>query len=318
MLYCLHAHQELIGTVRGHVESHYSKKTGKWTTPEFITDPYLRIHGMAPGLNYGQQAFEGMKAHRTPDNKITLFRPQKNAKRMAHSAEVISVPSVPEDLFLECVNVAVSLNAAYVPPHETGASMYIRPLIFGSSAQLGLNPPVEYTFCVYVLPAGVYHGVHPVDALVLEDFDRSAPHGTGHAKLGGNYAPVLKHSDKAREQGYDITLHLDSQTRSEIDEFSTSGFIGVKKNGDEISLCVPDSKCVIDSVTSDSVLELGKTFGFKIEKRSVRELLFILLVFLLIADKDQIRRAPIVLGSHGCWHCCCFGSYPIHYKEIYK
>lgn len=224
---------------------------------------------MAPGLNYGQQAFEGMKAHRTPEGKITLFRPTKNAARFAHSAEVVSIPPVPEDLFMECLNVAVSLNAAYVPPHETGASMYIRPLIFGSSAQLGLNPPVEYTFCVYVLPAGVYHGVHPVDALILEDFDRSAPHGTGHAKLGGNYAPVLRHSDKARAESYDITLHLDSQTRTEIDEFSTSGFIGVKKNGDEITLCVPDSKCVIESVTSDSAQEIGKSFGYKVEKRSV-------------------------------------------------
>jgi branched-chain amino acid aminotransferase len=225
---------------------------------------------MAPGLNYGQQAFEGMKAHRTPDNQITLFRPTKNAARMNHSAEVVSMPEIPEDLFMECLNLAVSLNAAYVPPHETGASMYIRPLMFGSSAQLGLVPPQEYTFCIYVLPAGVYHGVHPVNALILEDFDRSAPHGTGHAKLGGNYAPVLRHSDKARTEGYDITLHLDSQTRTEIDEFSTSGFIGVKKNGDEITLCVPDSRCVIESVTSDSVQEIARSFGYKVEKRSIK------------------------------------------------
>jgi branched-chain amino acid aminotransferase len=225
---------------------------------------------MAPALNYGQQAFEGMKAFRTPDDKITLFRPQKNAARLEHSAEVVSIPPVPEDFFIECVNAAVSLNASYVPPHETGASLYIRPLVFGSSPQLGLSPPEEYTFCVYVLPVGVYHGVHPVDALVLEDFDRAAPDGTGHAKLGGNYAPVMRHSDKAREHGYDITLHLDSKTRTEIDEFSTSGFIGVKKDGDNITLVVPDSKCVIASVTSDSTLEIAKSFGWKIECRPVR------------------------------------------------
>jgi branched-chain amino acid aminotransferase len=255
--------------VNGHIESHYSKKTGKWTAPQFVTDPYLRIHGMSPGLNYGQQVFEGLKAFRTPNNKINLFRPQKNGARLEHSAEVVSIPPVPQELFLECVNAAVSLNAAYVPPHETGASMYIRPLIFGSSPQLGLSPPQEYTFCVYVLPVGVYHGVHPVDALILEDFDRAAPEGTGHAKLGGNYAPVLRHSEKASGRGYNITLHLDSKTRTEIDEFSTSGFIGVKTDGENITLVVPDSKCVIASVTSDSTLEIARSFGWKVECRSV-------------------------------------------------
>lgn len=225
---------------------------------------------MSPALNYGQQAYEGMKAFRTPgDSSITIFRPTKNAARLAHSAEFISIPPVPENIFIESVHAAVSLNAEYVPPHETGAAMYIRPLIFGSSAQLGLNPPEEYTFCVYVLPVGVYHGVHPVKALILEEFDRSAPHGTGSAKVGGNYAPVLRWSDKARNEGYGITLHLDSQTRSEIDEFSTSGFIGVKKEGESITLVVPDSKNVIASVTSDSILEIGKSFGWKTEVRSV-------------------------------------------------
>lgn len=225
---------------------------------------------MAPGLNYGQQCYEGMKAFRTPgDSGITIFRPTRNAARMAHSASFISMPEIPESLFVEAVHAAVSLNAAHVPPHETGAAMYIRPLLFGSSAQLGLNPPEEYTFCVFVLPVGVYHGVHPVKALILEDFDRSAPHGTGSAKVGGNYAPVLRHSDKARNEGYNITLHLDSQTRTEIDEFSTSGFIGVLKNGEDITLVVPDSQNVIKSVTSDSCLEIAESFGWKTERRSV-------------------------------------------------
>jgi branched-chain amino acid aminotransferase len=247
-------------------------KTGIWTAPTFITDPYLRLHGMAPGLNYGQQAYEGMKAFRAPDDTINIFRPQRNAARLAHSASFISIPPVPEELFMECVHAAVSLNAAYVPPHETGAAMYIRPLIFGSSAQLGLNPPEEYTFCVYVLPVGVYHGVHPVKALILEEFDRSAPDGTGSAKVGGNYAPVLRWSERARTEGYGITLHLDSKTRTEIDEFSTSGFIGVKKDGENVTVVVPDSKNVIQSVTSDSCLEIAESLGWKIERRSVRPL----------------------------------------------
>lgn len=151
--------------------------------------------------------------------------------------------------------------------------MYIRPLLFGSSAQLGLNPPEEYTFLVYVLPVGVYHGVHPVAALILEDFDRAAPEGTGSAKIGGNYAPVLRHSEKARNEGFGITLHLDSKTRSMIDEFSTSGFIGVigdaGKDDEQVTVVVPDSKNVIKSVTSDSVCEIARDFGWKVECRPV-------------------------------------------------
>jgi len=261
-----------VREVNGHVEAHYSTKTGEWTAPKFVADPFLRLHGMAPALNYGMQCYEGMKAFRTPDDKaITIFRPKTNALRMQHSASYVSMPEIPTELFSKSVHLAVSLNAGYVPPHATGASMYIRPLLIGSSAQLGLDPPEEYTFLVYVMPTGVYHGVHPVAALILEDFDRAAPEGTGSAKIGGNYAPVLRHSGKAKKQGYGITLHLDSRTRSEIDEFSTSGFIGVHGTPDgECTIVVPDSKNVIKSVTSDSVCELARSFGWKVEQRSIQ------------------------------------------------
>ncbi|ORY11216.1 aminotransferase [Clohesyomyces aquaticus] len=260
-----------IREVAGHVESHYSVKTGKWTAPAFVEDPFLRIHGMAPGLNYGQQCYEGMKAFRGPNNTISLFRPNQNAQRMQHSASFISIPAVPEDHFLACCSLAVGMNAAYVPPHETGAAMYVRPLLFGSSAQLGLNPPEEYTFCVYVVPTGVYHGTHPVDALILEHFDRAAPEGTGSAKVGGNYAPVLRWSEKAHKDGYGITLHLDSKTRSVIDEFSTSAFIGVKKTaeGEKIKLVTSSSKNVIKSVTGDSILKIAESFGWETESREI-------------------------------------------------
>lgn len=252
------------------MESNYSVKTGVWSTPKFITDPFIRIHAMAPALNYGQQAYEGLKAFRKPDESIQIFRPQRNASRMAYSASFISIPPIPEEIFMEAVHAAVSLNAEYVPPHSTGAAMYIRPIIFGSSAQLGLNPPEEYIFLVYVLPVGVYHGTHPVKALILEDFDRAAPDGTGSAKIGGNYAPVLRHSQKAYDEGFGITLHLDSKTRSEIDEFSTSGFIGIKKSGNETIFVVPSNKNIIQSVTADSCLELAQSFGWKTEKRSIK------------------------------------------------
>lgn len=226
---------------------------------------------MAPALNYGQQAYEGLKAFRTPSGDISIFRPDRNALRMQYSAEFIAMPPVPTDMFVDAVKAAVAANAEYVPPHETGAAMYIRPQIYGSSAQLGLSPPEEYTFCVFVLPTGVYHGTHPVAALILDEFDRAAPNGTGSAKVGGNYAPVLRWSERARDMGFGITLHLDSATHSEVDEFSTSGFIGVKVDGEAVTLVVPDSKNVIDSVTSSSITDIGKSFGWAVEKRSVSQ-----------------------------------------------
>lgn len=260
-----------VREVNGHIESTFSHSSGgTWSAPRFVVSPHLSIHGMAPGLNYGVQTFEGMKAFRTANNQITVFRPDQNAKRMQHSASYISAPSVPEEVFVKCVELAVAANAEFVPPHETGAAMYIRPLLFGSCAQLGLNPCDEYTFTVFVMPTGVYHGLHAVDALILEDFDRAAPEGTGSAKLGGNYAPVLRWSDKARNAGFGITLHLDSKTRTEIDEFSTSGFLGVKKRDGKITIAVPDSKNVIKSVTSESVCQIARDIlGFTVERRSV-------------------------------------------------
>ncbi|DAA74725.1 TPA_exp: Uncharacterized protein A8136_3041 [Trichophyton benhamiae CBS 112371] len=267
-----------VREVNGHVESHFSHSgDAQWSTPRFVKSPFLQLHGMAPALNYGQQAYEGMKAFRHPpsashpNGRIVIFRPDRNAARLHHSAQFVSIPPVPKEHFVNCIVRAVSANAEFVPPNETRAAMYIRPLLLGSSAQLGLTPPDEYTFVVFVMPTGVYHGVHAVEALVLEDFDRSAPEGTGSAKLGGNYAPVLRHSDKARGQGYGITLHLDSKTRSEIDEFSTSAFIGVKKRDGQITLVFPDSKNVIDSVTAASVKEIGEhMLGYKVEKRAVK------------------------------------------------
>ncbi|KAL2107497.1 hypothetical protein VUR80DRAFT_5149 [Thermomyces stellatus] len=260
-----------VREVNGHIESHWSNKTSQWTPLKFVADPYMRIHGMSPALNYGQQAYEGLKAFRTPgDSAIQIFRPDRNASRMQHSAAVNSMPPVPEDMFVAACRAAVALNAEFVPPHETGAAMYVRPQIYGSSAQLGLNPPEEYTFCVFVVPTGVYHGVHPVRCLILDDFDRAAPKGTGHAKVGGNYAPVLRWTDGARDRGYNITLHLDSVSHDEVDEFSTSGFVGAKVEGEEVTIVVPDSKAVIDSVTSDSVQNIARSFGWKVEKRAIK------------------------------------------------
>lgn len=255
--------------VNGHVESTYSVTTGQWSEPTFIKDPYLKIHGLAPALNYGQQAYEGLKAHRAPDGNILLLRPQDHADRLVASSSYVSIPGVPQDHFLKCVKLAVARNAEWVPPHETEALLYIRPLVFGSSGHLGLTAPTEYTFVVFVQPGNTYHGVQPLPACVIEHFDRAAPRGTGGAKVGGNYAPVIKHTDAARAQGFHVTLHLDAQTRTCIEEFSTSGFIGIKKAGSSVTLVVPDSKNIVQSITSDSCLALARSFGWRVEKREI-------------------------------------------------
>lgn len=255
--------------VNGHIESHYNIQSRRWSEPEFIRDPFLKLHGLSPAINYGQQAYEGLKAFRTPADEIVLFRPSSNASRMNHSAEFISLPTVPESHFLRCVHLATALNAEFVPPPNQSAALYIRPILYGSSPNLALSPTDGYTFCVFVVPVGVYHGVQPVDCLILEEFDRAAPEGTGSAKVGGNYAPVMRWTQKAKTEGYGITLHLDSLKRAYIDEFSTSGFVGIKEEKEGFTVVVPDSKNVIKSVTSDSVCVLAQSFGWNVEYRPI-------------------------------------------------
>jgi branched-chain amino acid aminotransferase len=196
---------------------------------------------------------------------------------MRHSAELVSVQTVPEEHFLRCVQLAVGLNADLVPPHGTNAMLYIRPFVFGSGAWFQLSPTDEYIFCVFVAPTSAYHGAKPLDALILEEFDRSATRGVGGGKVGGNYAPVMRWSEKAKSEGFPITLHLDSQTQTEIEEFSTSGFIGIYTTGgignSRINVVVPDSKNIVDSVTSDSIRQLAKSLGWSVEQRAVRPLI---------------------------------------------
>ena len=213
-------------------------------------------------------------AFRGPDEQINIFRPDVHAARLSHSASYVSIPSIPTSHFLTCAKLAVARNAAFVAPHASEALLYIRPLVFGSSGHLALTAPTEFTLVIYAQPGTTYHGVQPLDALVLEEFDRAAPRGTGSAKVGGNYAPVVKWSDAARKAGYGITLHLDAATHTEIEEFSTSGFIGVSrssKEGDEekITLVVPDSQNIVQSVTSDSCVRVAESLGWKVEKRAV-------------------------------------------------
>jgi branched-chain amino acid aminotransferase len=258
-----------IRAVNCHIESTYTVQTGTWTAPTAVGKPQLSLHGLSPALNYGLQAFEGIKAYRTAGGRIAIFRPTANGARLARSTAFLAIPSIPPAHFLACVRLAVGANAAFVPPAGTGAALYIRPLVFGSSPQLSLAPPEEFTFCVYVSPTGTYHGAHAVDALVLEDFDRAAPEGSGAVKIGGNYGPVFRFSEQARADGFGITLHLDSKTRTEIDEFTTSGFLGVRVEAGKVVVVVPDSKSVIESVTAGSACEIARSCGWTVERRRV-------------------------------------------------
>lgn len=266
-------------TVNGHVESRYHASTKTWSPPQFIADPHIRVHGLCPGLNYGQQVYEGLKAFRSSGpgrhDRITVFRPDYHAARLAHSAAFVSLPAPPAALFRACVRLAVVRNAEFVPPAPTTAGfLYVRPLLFGAGPQLLLAPPDEVVFAVYVAPAGApYHGggARGLDALVCEEFDRAAPRGTGSAKVGGNYAPVWRHQARAKELGYGITLHLDSKTGGFVEEFSTSGFLGVsvEEGGRTRVLHVPRTENAIRSATSDSIVRLAQREGWTVRREEV-------------------------------------------------
>jgi branched-chain amino acid aminotransferase len=181
------------------------------------------------------------------------------------------MPEIPEELFMRCVQKAVNLNAEYCCPHDVSGSLYIRPALFGSSCQIGLDPPDEFTFVVYVQPLIAYHGRKAISAMLAEDFDRAATRGTGSAKVGGNYSPVTRWTQMAQKEGYNVLLHVDSKTQTEIEEFSTSGFIGIRNDEGKATIVLSDSKAIIDSITVDCATKLAESFGWQVEKRPVRK-----------------------------------------------
>ncbi|KID84397.1 branched-chain-amino-acid aminotransferase TOXF [Metarhizium guizhouense ARSEF 977] len=252
--------------LNGHVEARFYQSTKQWTAPTLVTDPKIAISGISPALNYGQQCYEGLKAFRTPSD-IVVFRPEFHAKRMAGSAAAVCLPPPPEELFLECIRMAVAANGEYVPPEDSQDFLYIRPVLFGSSDGLLLGPCDETIFAVYCHPAVPYHGIGGgIKGIVCEDFDRAAPKGVGCFKVGGNYSPIWRHAAKAMQMGYHITLHLDSATRTMVEEFATSAFLGHKlKNGRHV-LVVPISESAIASVTSDSLVTLAERAGWTVER----------------------------------------------------
>ncbi|KAI9303128.1 branched-chain amino acid aminotransferase [Cunninghamella echinulata] len=259
----------------GYIKYTWTKEKG-WDNGVFETDPFFKIHICATGLNYGQECFEGLKAFRDSDNKVRIFRPSVNAERMQRSADMAYMPRVPVEIFETAVKRMVEANLEFVPPKESGGSMYIRPLLFGSGPFIGMGPAPEFTFLVFGMPVGNYYkdGVKPVDAYVIEDFDRTAPRGTGATKVGGNYAPTFKPMHDAKELGFPITLHLDSKTNTYIDEFSTSNFVALTHPDPvtgKIKFVTPDANTVLRSVTRLSLEDIAsQKLGWEIEERQVK------------------------------------------------
>lgn len=221
---------------------------------------------------------------------------------MARSAEAVSIPAVPEPLFLTCMHMAIARNPKYVPPADFYGSLYVRPFQFGSSCQIGLKPPDEFLFVVFVQPHIAFHGTGALRALVAESFDRAATRGTGNVKVGGNYATVARWAREAEKDGWGVLLHVDSKTQTYIDAFSTSGFVGIQHGSSSASaiggasagnagggrtrVVIADSPAAIESITSNSVAELARSFGWEVDKRRVSAI-----------RKGRWRKLPLLVWA---------------------
>lgn len=242
-------------------------RDGKWGEIEVTDSEYLNIHIAATALHYGQEIFEGLKAFRGKDGRIRIFRLEENAKRIQRSAEGILMAPVPLELFKEMVTKVVALNAGFVPPYGSGASLYIRPLEIGVSARVGVKPSDEYVFLVLVTPVGPYfkEGFKPTNICIMREYDRVAPKGTGRWKVGGNYAASLAAGEKAHELGYSAVLYLDPKEKKYIDECGPANFFAIK-DGKYIT---PASESILPSVTNDSLKQLAHDLGIEVESRHI-------------------------------------------------
>ena len=243
-------------------------KDGKWDDGALITDPNVTINECAGVLQYAQTVFEGLKAYTTEDGKIVCFRPDLNAERLKQSAERLEIPPFPEDRFIKAVEEVVKANAAWVPPYGSGATLYVRPFMFGSDAIIGVKPATEYQFRVFVTPVGPYFkgGIKPLK-LRISDLDRAAPKGTGDVKAGLNYAMSLYNIVDAHEKGFDENVYVDSATRTHIEETGGANVIFVTKDG---KLVTPKSDTILPSITRRSLLQVAKDYlGMEVEERPV-------------------------------------------------
>ncbi|SET75971.1 branched-chain amino acid aminotransferase [[Clostridium] aminophilum] len=242
-------------------------KDGKWDDGELITDPNVVMSECAGVLQYSQSCFEGLKAYTTEKGQIVIFRPDLNASRMADSAARLEMPVFPEEKFIDAVVRTVRANAAWVPPFGTGATFYIRPYMFGWSPVIGVKPADEYQFRVFGTPVGPYFkdGVKPI-VVRISDYDRAAPHGTGHVKAGLNYAMSLHAIVEAHDQGFAENIYLDPATRTKIEETGGANILFVKGN----KLVTPKSPSILPSITRRSLLYVAEHYlGMEVEEREV-------------------------------------------------
>lgn len=244
-------------------------KGGKWSDPVAETSEMLNLHMAATCLHYGQEVFEGLKAFRGKDGKIRIFRMRENALRLQSSCRGILMEELPVELFEEMVLMAVRKNERFVPPYESGASLYIRPLMIGTSAQVGVKPATEYTFLIFVTPVGPYfkEGFKPTPMVILREYDRAAPLGTGTFKVGGNYAASLVAGRKASQMGYSAVLYLDAREKKYIDECGPANFFAIKDN----TYITPKSESILPSITNKSLMQLAQDMGMKVERRQIPE-----------------------------------------------
>ena len=243
-------------------------KNGAWDEGTLTDDANVVLSECAGVLQYAQTVFEGLKAYTTEDGRIVCFRPDLNASRMADSAKRLEMPAFPEDRFVKAVEETVRANAAYVPPYGSGATLYIRPYMFGSNPVIGVKPADEYQFRMFCTPVGPYFkgGAKPI-TIKVSDFDRAAPHGTGHIKAGLNYAMSLHAIVTAHQEGYDENMYLDAATRTKVEEAGGANFIFVTKDG---TVVTPKSNSILPSITRRSLMVVAEKYlGLKVEHREV-------------------------------------------------
>ena len=243
-------------------------KNGAWDEGTLTTDANIVLNECAGVLQYAQTVFEGLKAYTTEDGRIVTFRPDLNASRLADSARRLEMPVFPEERFIEAVEKVVAANAAFVPPYGSGATLYIRPYMFGSNPVTGVKPADEYQFRILCTPVGPYFkgGAKPI-TIRVSDFDRAAPHGTGHIKAGLNYAMSLHAIVSAHHEGYDENMYLDPATRTKVEETGGANFLFVTKDGKVVT---PKSDSILPSITRRSLVYVAKEYlGLEVEEREV-------------------------------------------------
>lgn len=242
-------------------------KDGKWGEIEVSSSDIINIHMAATALHYGQEIFEGLKAFRGKDGKIRIFRVNENAERIRQSAEGIKMAPVPVELFEEMVKKVVKLNERFIPPYGTGASLYIRPIELGMTANIGVKPAKDYMFMIMVSPVGPYfkEGFKPTNICIMREFDRVAPKGTGRWKVGGNYAASLEAGERAHSLGYSAVLYLDPKEKKYLDECGPANFFAIK-DGKYIT---PASESILPSITNKSLQQIAKDFGIEVECRHI-------------------------------------------------